>query len=96
MIMLTYSFRLVLLSPFSLPTRKNSHDFAHEKNTKAPEGTATGATTGGVIGGALGLLAGLGTLAIPVSVPLSRPVRSSRRSPGLALVERRVRILAPW
>src|SRR5437763_7218329 len=40
-------------------------DFAHEKNTKAPEGTATGATTGGVIGGTLGLLAGIGAIAIP-------------------------------
>jgi hypothetical protein len=40
-------------------------DFAHEKATKAPEGTATGAATGGVIGGTLGLLAGIGALAIP-------------------------------
>src|ERR1700759_2931198 len=40
-------------------------DFAHEKHTKAPEGTATGATTGGVLGGTLGLLAGIGALAIP-------------------------------
>src|SRR5947208_17088886 len=44
-------------------------DFAHEKHTKAPEGTATGATTGGVIGGTLGLLAGIGALAIPGVVP---------------------------
>src|SRR5689334_146227 len=40
-------------------------DFAHEKNTKAPEGTTTGAITGGAIGGTLGLLAGIGALAIP-------------------------------
>src|SRR3954464_15555167 len=40
-------------------------DFAHEKHTKAPEGTAAGATTGGVLGGTLGLLAGIGALAIP-------------------------------
>jgi len=45
-------------------------DFAHEKATKAPEGTAVGVTTGGVIGGTLGLLAGLGTLAIPGVGPL--------------------------
>jgi hypothetical protein len=44
---------------------QSSRDFAHEKNTKAPEGTATGGTVGGVIGGTLGLLAGIGTLAIP-------------------------------
>lgn len=40
-------------------------DFAHEKNTKAPEGATTGAVTGGVVGGTLGLLAGIGALAIP-------------------------------
>ena len=48
-----------------LPDAKSSRDFAHEKNTKAPEGTATGVATGGVIGGTLGLLAGIGALAIP-------------------------------
>ena len=48
-----------------LPDDKTSRDFAHEKNTKAPEGTTTGVTTGGVIGGTLGLLAGIGALAIP-------------------------------
>jgi len=42
-----------------------SKDFAHEKETKAPEGTATGATAGVVLGGALGWLAGVGALAIP-------------------------------
>jgi hypothetical protein len=42
-----------------------SHDFAHEKNTKAPEGAVTGASTGGIIGGALGWIAGIGALAIP-------------------------------
>lgn len=42
-----------------------TRDFAHEKHTKAPEGTVTGAGTGGVIGGALGWLAGIGVLAIP-------------------------------
>ena len=49
---------------------QTSHDFAHEKNTKAPEGTAAGATAGGIIGGTLGLLVGLGTLAIPGVGPL--------------------------
>jgi hypothetical protein len=48
-----------------LPDSQSSKEFAHEKNTKAPEGTTTGATTGGVIGGTLGLLAGIGALAIP-------------------------------
>jgi hypothetical protein len=48
-----------------LPGNQSSKEFAHEKNTKAPEGTATGVTTGGVVGGTLGLLAGIGALAIP-------------------------------
>jgi len=48
-----------------LPDTQSSKEFAHEKNTKAPEGTTTGATTGGVVGGTLGLLAGVGALAIP-------------------------------
>jgi hypothetical protein len=53
-----------------LTDAQTSHDFAHEKNTKAPEGTAAGVTTGGIIGGTLGLLAGIGTLAIPGIGPL--------------------------
>jgi hypothetical protein len=48
-----------------LPDSQSTKEFAHEKNTKAPEGTTTGVTAGGVIGGTLGLLAGIGTLAIP-------------------------------
>jgi hypothetical protein len=48
-----------------LPDNQGSKDFAHEKHTKAPEGTATGVAAGGTIGGTLGLLAGIGALAIP-------------------------------
>lgn len=44
---------------------EGSKEFAHEKNTKAPEGAATGATTGAVVGGVLGWLVGIGALAIP-------------------------------
>jgi len=47
------------------PDKHGTRDFAHEQNTKAPEGAATGAGTGGLVGGALGWLAGIGTLAIP-------------------------------
>ena len=39
------------------PYNEGSKDFAAEKNTKAPEGTAAGAGTGAVVGGALGWLA---------------------------------------
>jgi len=47
------------------PDKGTTRDFAHEKNTKAPEGAITGAGTGGVLGGALGWIAGIGALAIP-------------------------------
>lgn len=47
------------------PDNSGTKDFAHEKNTKAPEGAATGAGTGAVIGGGLGWLVGIGALAIP-------------------------------
>src|SRR5438874_11290661 len=47
------------------PENEGTKDFAHEKNTKAPEGAATGAGTGALVGGTLGWLAGIGALAIP-------------------------------
>ena len=47
------------------PDKSGSRDFAHEHNTKAPEGAVAGAGAGGAIGGTLGLLAGIGALAIP-------------------------------
>jgi hypothetical protein len=52
------------------PDKQTTHEFSHEKNTKAPEGAVTGATTGGLVGGTLGLLAGVGALAIPGVGPL--------------------------
>lgn len=48
-----------------LPDDQSTKDFAHHKDTKAPEGTAVGVTAGGAIGGALGVLVGVGALAIP-------------------------------
>src|ERR1700738_2175659 len=48
-----------------LPDSRSTKEFAHEKETKAPEGTTAGVTAGGVIGGTLGVLAGVGALAIP-------------------------------
>ena len=47
------------------PYNEGTKDFATEKSTKAPEGTAAGAGTGAVVGGTLGWLAGIGALAIP-------------------------------
>jgi hypothetical protein len=52
-----------------LPDKRGTKDFAHENNTKAPEGAVAGVGTGGVIGGTLGLLAGIGALAIPGAGP---------------------------
>lgn len=46
-----------------------SHDFAHEHNTKAPEGVAAGGVAGMGAGAILGWLAGIGTLAIPGADP---------------------------
>lgn len=47
------------------PDKSGTRDFAHEHNTKAPEGAVAGTATGGVLGGTLGLLTGIGALAIP-------------------------------
>jgi hypothetical protein len=47
------------------PENTGTKDFAHEKNTKAPEGATAGAGTGALLGGGLGWLAGIGALAIP-------------------------------
>lgn len=48
-----------------MPKLEDSQNFAHEKETKAPEGTATGAASGAVLGTGLGWLVGIGALAIP-------------------------------
>ena len=53
-----------------LPENLGSKAIGTEKNTKAPEGAATGAGSGAVLGGTLGLLAGIGALAIPGVGPL--------------------------
>ncbi len=52
------------------PDKNTTHEFSHEKNTKAPEGAITGVAAGGVLGGTLGLLVGIGALAIPGVGPL--------------------------
>jgi hypothetical protein len=48
-----------------LPDKRGTKDFAHEHNTKAPEGAATGGVAGLGVGAAVGWLAGIGALAIP-------------------------------
>lgn len=68
-----------------LPDNESTRAFAHEKNTKAPEGTAAGVTTGGIIGGTIGLLAGIGALAIPGVGPLiaAGPIMASLAGLGV-------------
>jgi hypothetical protein len=63
------------------PDNAGTKDFAHEKNTKAPEGATTGATSGAVAGGVLGWLAGIGLLAIPRDRALHRS-RADRSRAG--------------
>jgi uncharacterized protein YcfJ len=48
-----------------LPQNLCNKDFGVEKESKSPEGAATGAASGAVVGGALGWLVGIGMLAIP-------------------------------
>jgi len=48
-----------------LPDKTTTREFAHHKETKAPEGATTGVVTGGAIGGVLGWLVGIGALSIP-------------------------------
>jgi hypothetical protein len=48
-----------------MPDKSGTRDFAHEQNTKLPEGAATGGVAGMGVGAILGWLAGIGTLAIP-------------------------------
>ena len=67
--MLTDGFRNEDISVL-LQDNVGTKDFAHEKHTKAPEGTTTGVLAGGIIGGTVGLLAGIGVLAIPGLGPL--------------------------
>jgi hypothetical protein len=47
------------------PDKTTTKNFAHEKNTKAPEGAVTGAGAGLAVGAGLGWLMGIGALAIP-------------------------------
>jgi hypothetical protein len=52
-----------------MPHKGETRDFAHEQNTKLPEGAATGGVAGMGLGAVLGWLAGIGTLAIPGAGP---------------------------
>lgn len=47
------------------PDKHGTRDFAHEHNTKAPEGATTGGVAGMGVGAILGWVAGIGAIAIP-------------------------------
>jgi hypothetical protein len=47
------------------PDKSGTKDFAHEHNTKAPEGATAGGVAGMGIGAVLGWVAGIGAIAIP-------------------------------
>ena len=47
------------------PDKSGTKDFAHEHNTKAPEGATAGGVAGMGIGAILGWVAGIGAIAIP-------------------------------
>jgi Protein of unknown function (DUF3341) len=53
-----------------LSENAGTKDFAHEKNTKSPEGAATGGVAGGIAGGVLGWLTAIGVIVIPGVGPL--------------------------
>ena len=76
-----------------IPDMQSAKEFAHEKHTKAPEGTTAGVAAGGTIGGTLGLLAGIGALAIPGLGPVHRGWAHHGRAggPGSGRSRRRLR-----
>ena len=54
-----------------MPQMGDSKTFAHEKNTKAPEGATAGTGVGAILGGTLGWLVGAGAIAAaPILGPL--------------------------
>jgi len=65
-----------------LPDNVGTKEFAHEKNTKAPEGAATGAGTGAVVGGTLGLWPVSARSRFRASDRLSRPDQLWAHSPA--------------
>jgi len=69
-----------------LPENVGTRDFAHEKNTKGPKGTAEDAASGVVVGGALGWLEGIGPLAVPGLGPFiaAGPIMAAMAGAGAA------------
>jgi hypothetical protein len=80
------NFRNSDISAIFPERERTTKDLAHEINTKAPEGIATGAGTGAAVGGVLGWLVGLGAIAIPGVGPLlaAGPVVAALAGAGIA------------
>src|SRR5213594_2446120 len=67
-----------------LAHNEGTKDFAHKKETKAPEGATAGASSGAAVGGVLGLLLGIGVIAIPGLGPFiaAGPIMSTLAGAG--------------
>jgi hypothetical protein len=80
------NFRNSDISAIFPERERTTKDLAHEINTKAPEGIATGAGTGAAVGGVLGWLVGIGAIAIPGVGPLlaAGPVVAAIAGAGVA------------
>jgi hypothetical protein len=79
-----------------LPDNESTKEFAHHKDTKAPEGTTVGVTAGGVLGGTIGVLVGVGALAISGLGPFLSRVTTSARLQGDLPEDSRTRYSATW
>jgi len=69
-----------------MPSKGDTNTFAHQKNTKAPEGAAVGGGTGAILGGTLGWLVGIGAIAtLPALGPLvaAGPIMSALAGAGV-------------
>lgn len=69
-----------------MASKGDTNTFAHQRNTKAPEGAAVGGGTGAILGGALGWLVGIGAIAtLPALGPLvaAGPIMSALAGAGV-------------
>lgn len=62
------------------PDKESTHNFAHEKNTKAPEGIVIGVSIGAILGGVMGCSPQLERSLFQRQKPFPMPVRSCQHS----------------
>jgi hypothetical protein len=70
-----------------VPDNVGTKDFAHQKNTKAPEGAVAGGSIGALLGGGLGFLGGMGLMMVPglEQVAVAGPVLGTLSGLGLGI-----------